>query len=62
MKRTEAQAIVDDIETLHAVMTPDAVIARKLHLPLQTVQDVAETGRLPTQQPQRTQPSIDFEA
>ncbi|MEQ9410939.1 MAG: hypothetical protein RIK87_24725 [Fuerstiella sp.] len=52
MRRDEAQPIVDDIRTLHELMTPADVIARKLHLPERLVRHVIQHGQIPPEQPQ----------
>jgi len=44
MEPTEAQSIVADIRTLHELMTPADVIARKFHLPTKLVHHVLRTA------------------
>ncbi len=62
MNHTEAQAIVDDIKTLHAHCVSAAEIAGKLHLPERIIRHAIEHGRLPAQQPQCKPPTGRIEA
>lgn len=52
--KTQSQAIINDIITLHQVCVSVAEIAHRLHLPEPSVRHVIATGSLPESQPQWT--------